>query len=69
VIWMILNGRRDGTLKKPYHFTDMSDVVCRHPGCEKRLKKNVVERKSMYATHCFKHEPKHRISGHSKRSR
>lgn len=56
-------------MKKPYRYDELSDVVCRHPGCTKRLKKNVVERKTLYATHCFKHEPKHRISGHSRRSR
>jgi len=56
-------------LKKPYRYDELSDVVCREPGCTRRLKKNVVERKTLYATHCFKHEPKHRISGHSQRSR
>jgi hypothetical protein len=55
-------------MKKPYRYNELSDVVCRFHGCKKRLKKNVVERKTLYATHCYKHEPQHRISGHSKRS-
>jgi hypothetical protein len=56
-------------VKKPYAYNDLSDVVCREPGCTRRLKKNVVERKTRYATHCYKHEPTHRRSGHEQRSR
>ena len=56
-------------MKKPYRYDELSDQVCRHPGCEKKLKRNVVERKSQYATHCYKHEPQHRRSGHEQRER
>ena len=31
--------------KKPYTFTEMSEVRCDNPKCGKLLKKNVVERK------------------------
>jgi hypothetical protein len=57
-------------MKKNYAYNELSDRVCMEPGCTKRLKKRLVETKlSRNITHCFKHEPKHRISGHSKRSR
>jgi len=31
--------------KKPYNFTEMSEIRCGNPDCRKLLKKNVVERK------------------------
>lgn len=32
-------------MKKPYSFTELSDVRCGNPNCRKPLKKNIVERK------------------------
>jgi hypothetical protein len=57
-------------MKKTHSFDELSNRVCMEPGCDKRLKQRLVDvqapRNSGY---CFEHEPKHRISGHSKRSR
>jgi hypothetical protein len=55
-------------MKKTHSFDKLSDVECREPGCDKKLKLRLVENKPT-VSHCYKHEPKHRISGHSKRSR
>jgi hypothetical protein len=54
-------------MKKTHTFDTMSDRTCREPGCEKKIKLRLVEIKD--AGFCYKHEPKHKISGHSKRSR
>jgi hypothetical protein len=32
--------------KKPHDFRDMSTIVCAHPGCTRKIKKNVVARKA-----------------------
>ena len=32
--------------KKPYNFTEMSEIRCDNQNCRKLLKKNVVERKT-----------------------
>lgn len=45
-------------MKKTHHFTALSDKVCIEPGCNKRLKKNVVERHPA-ANRCFKHYMEH----------
>jgi hypothetical protein len=57
-------------MKKSLPFNKLSDRVCMEPGCPKRLKQRLVDTKiPRKITHCFRHEPKHHISGHSKRSR
>ncbi len=57
-------------MRKTHSFDELSDRVCMEPGCPKRLKARLVAVKSpRNLSHCYKHEPKHRISGHSKRSR
>ena len=55
-------------MRKKYSFNVLSDKVCRHPGCEKKLKARLVETKEPHnITHCFKHTPKHLRSGHCRR--
>lgn len=57
-------------MKKSHSYNVLSTKECMEPGCTKKLKLRLVETKAARnITHCFKHEPKHRISGHSKRSR
>jgi hypothetical protein len=57
-------------VKKKYDYDEMSNRRCMEPGCGRRLKKRLVEAKdSRNITHCYEHEPKHRISGHSARGR
>jgi hypothetical protein len=57
-------------MKKTHSFDQLSDIVCLEPGCKKRIKERLVQTKGRRGAYfCFKHEPKHRISGHSKRSR
>lgn len=41
-------------MKKPHNFRELSDVQCTHPGCTKRIKMNVLERKPG-ADLCYKH--------------
>jgi hypothetical protein len=42
--------------KKMYRFNELSDLLCSHPGCIKRIKKNLVERKpTQQSFKCYKH--------------
>ena len=46
---------KEAKMKKPYRFHEMSNVTCDFPGCTRRIKKNVVERKSSgRPLHCYK---------------
>lgn len=60
-------------MKKEFKFDELSNMVCMEPGCDKRLKKRLVEgnaqKDARNITHCYNHEPTYRISGHSKRGR
>jgi hypothetical protein len=64
---MTYPGRRYGKLKKTHSFDELSDRVCLDLLCNKLIKQRLVESKD--ARFCYEHEPKRRISGHSKRSR
>jgi hypothetical protein len=41
--------------RKPFPFTTMSDVICMSPGCSKKIKMNLVSRKTATSFKCFKH--------------
>jgi hypothetical protein len=57
-------------VKKKWDFDQLSNVQCMEPGCDKYLKRRLVEQKfPRNITHCYKHQPKHTISGHSARGR
>jgi hypothetical protein len=60
-------------VKKEFRFDELSNKVCAELGCIKRLKKRLVDgNASKFArniTHCYNHQPKHTISGHSARGR
>jgi hypothetical protein len=57
-------------MKKKWDFDQLSNVQCMEPGCEKYLKRRLVEAKfPRNITHCYKHQPKGTISGHSERGR
>ena len=40
--------------QKKHDFRVMSDKKCKHPGCRKLIKQNVIDRKPM-ADLCYKH--------------
>ena len=43
-------------MKKSHRFDELSDRVCDHPGCKKRLKKRLVEaREGKNITKCYGH--------------
>jgi hypothetical protein len=58
-------------VKKTHSFDKLSDRVCLEPGCDKKIKLRLVESEvhRRKFNHCYKHQPKHTISGHSKRGR
>jgi hypothetical protein len=67
-------------VKKKYDYNEKADKLCKavvdikRNGlviyCNKALKKRLVEAKaSRNITHCYNHQPKGTISGHSKRGR
>jgi len=57
-------------MKKRYAYDQLSDVQCSHLGCYKYLKMRLVMTKMpRNIRYCYKHEPKHMISGHSARGR
>lgn len=41
--------------KKPHTHLKLSDYRCTHPGCKRRIKANVVERKEKVPRLCYKH--------------
>jgi hypothetical protein len=67
-------------VKKKYTYNETADKFCKavvsvkrnglKVYCGKPLKKRLVEAKASHnITHCYKHQPKDTISGHSERGR
>jgi hypothetical protein len=58
-------------VKKKIKFDELSNRVCLEPGCDKRIKLRLVEseKHKRKFNHCYKHQPKDTISGHSERGR
>lgn len=43
-------------MRKPFHFTKLSNLECCEPGCRRRIKANVLARKEPEnARRCYKH--------------
>ena len=70
---------REVSVKKKYSYNEKAGKFCRAVVgitkgmkiyCNKPLKKRLVETKASHnITHCYNHQPKETISGHSKRGR